>query len=92
MQADDCGAKKPANLVLDSGDVVEEARCFEFSEVKMQIMMCLPVVLTYLLQVGLGLVNISAVGHLGVDELAGATLGMLFANVSGASCCSPGCS
>ncbi|KAA0164390.1 hypothetical protein FNF27_07805 [Cafeteria roenbergensis] len=42
-----------------------------------------PVTLTSLLQVGLGLVNVVVLGHLGEDSLAAASLGNLYVNLFG---------
>jgi len=44
-----------------------------------------PVVLTYLMTMGLQNVNLLFVGHLGKDELAGSALGLMYANVTGFS-------
>lgn len=55
------------------------------AELKSLLLLAYPIIGSYLLQLGLGFVNVLAVGRLGVVELDGAALGQLLANITGMS-------
>ena len=67
------------------------ARSCHLSEIATLVQMSLPIVGTYVLQSAFGLITAGFTGHLGVDQLAGATLGMLLANLTGVRLSPPRC-
>ena len=75
--------KLSINLKLSMNKPPSDSQWVDFSELLLLIQMSLPVVGTYLLQSAFGIVTVTFTGRLGVDDLAGATLGMLFANLTG---------
>jgi Na+-driven multidrug efflux pump len=73
-------------------DDTEHASCRDLddrtaaiNELKSLLLLAYPIIGSYMLQLGLGLVNVLAVGRLGVVELDGAALGQLLANITGMS-------
>eukprot|EP01135_Chromosphaera_perkinsii_P009719 Nk52_evm1s1854 gene=Nk52_evmTU1s1854 len=55
------------------------------SEIKCTWRLAWPVILTYVLQICPGMINVMFLGHLGTDELAASTLGTMYVNVTGFS-------
>ena len=79
------GAEPARHQVLSFNTPPPPDRWIDWAEVAEVVKISLPVVGTYLLQSAFGIVTVTFTGRLGVDALAGATLGMLFANLTGPS-------
>ena len=89
MPASDSGLGRSSDHDLSSAP--ESTALLIWRELCQIVRLAVPVTCSLVLYFGLGVVNVLMVGHLGVESLAGAALGSVSANVTGACACLPAC-